>query len=206
MGKENDLRGKKFGRVCAVEKLHKNHNRKTMWRCLCECGVEFICIGSNLVSGTTKSCGCFKLQRIKESKFKHGCNQSNPTYLSWHAMKMRCKKRESYILKGISVCDRWINSFENFLEDVGDRPRNTTLDRINNNGNYEPNNCRWASPKTQRRNSDAIREITVDNETMIVTDWAAKLGTNAAAIIKRINRGWSERDAVLRPVTIKLTS
>ena len=123
-------------------------------------------------------------------------------YHSWHAMLQRCTNSrranyKNYGARGITVCTRWIQ-FSNFLADMGRKPSTThTLDRINSNGNYEPNNCRWATRTEQRRNRrTGLRLVTKGNETRAVSDWATVTGLSQATIIKRLNRGWSEAEAV----------
>ncbi|MHB1176108.1 MAG: hypothetical protein ACYCZJ_13395 [Sulfuriferula sp.] len=151
-----NIAGYRFGRLIAIKRVGTSARRRALWKCICDCGTETICISGNLISGTTKSCGCFKADRTKEVKFIHGQNSSNPTYGTWSAMRGRCNnpnnpKYPLYGARGITVCERW-NVFLNFLEDMGDRPPGKTIDRINNDGNYDPDNCRWATPKEQRAN------------------------------------------------------
>ena len=133
--------------------------------CICDCGNEVIVTDSNLRTGNTKSCGCLKLEVNKsgarERFTRHGFARMNavtPTWKSWRAMHDRCLLRKHHAWKnyggrGIRICDRWLNSFEVFLKDMGERPgREFSIDRINPDGNYEPGNCRWADRLTQRRN------------------------------------------------------
>lgn len=130
-------------------------------------------------------------------------------YKSWWAMKNRCTNPDSdhwnsYGGRGIKVCDRWLESFENFYSDMGSKPTAThTLDREDNNGNYEPSNCRWATPKEQRRNSDRVRPITLNGETKLIRDWAEISGIREQNIRTRLERGWSVQRAIFAPYSYR---
>lgn len=122
------------------------------------------------------------------------------TYKSWSTMRERCTnpKKSSfkdYGGRGINVCDRW-STFENFYADMGDRPRGMTLERVNPDGNYEPNNCKWASSHEQARNKRSNRRITFNGETRIISDWDKALGFSKGVISNRLKRGWSIQEAL----------
>ena len=155
--------GKKFGRLTVLEFLGSKRNRRR-FLCVCECSKRTIVTGPDLRRGSQVSCGCYRNERITrygKSSAKHGMSKTG-VYRSWFAMHDRCYKEYSpsykwYGAKDVSVCERW-KKFENFYEDMGDRPDGQTLDRINPYGNYEPSNCKWSTPLEQhknRRNNDS---------------------------------------------------
>jgi len=155
-----DETGNTYGRTTVIKFSHVNKHRMAMWHCLCECGTKTVVCGNDLRSGVTTSCGCYRAEIEKVSGLKHGYakrdRQAHGIYESWRSMHQRCRdpKRKGYKNyggRGITVCEAW-GKFENFLEDMGPRPAGKTLDRIDNNGNYEPGNCRWATPKQQLAN------------------------------------------------------
>lgn len=154
--------GQTFGQIKVIADAgtvvvgKKRKVKRQCYLCLCVCGKTWKVIGNNLRIGGTKSCGCTKAKNIRQAKFIHGRNGYDPTYSTWIAMRRRCydkkfAKYATYGAKGITVCERW-SEFNNFLADMGERPTGKTLDRIDNTGNYEPKNCRWASSKEQRAN------------------------------------------------------
>ncbi|MCK5608150.1 hypothetical protein KAR91_40085, partial [Candidatus Pacearchaeota archaeon] len=147
------LVGKKFGRLLVLGEASKK-GKKLYWHCVCDCGRNITVYAESLKGGDSKSCGCLNLERVT----KHGMIDTIE-YTSWKKMKSRCynpkhKHFNHYGGRGITVCGRWMESFENFFKDMGPRPsKKYSLDRINNNGNYEPSNCRWATLSEQHRNT-----------------------------------------------------
>lgn len=159
-----DITGQTFGRLTAMQLADSSKSGQAMWECLCSCGDITVVNGSALRTGNTQSCGCSRKDRLYPSAprapLSHGHaargNESR-TYRTWTSMKQRClnpnhKSYWDYGGRGITVCDRWLNSFENFLEDMGERSEGMTIDRIDNDGNYEKSNCRWATGSQQQYN------------------------------------------------------
>ena len=156
MSKETALLGKRFGRleVIAYDSISKNGHTK--WMCRCDCGKEMVKFGTNLRKAHTQSCGCLQKEQTSKAKKTH-CMRHTKTYKTWCSMKERCLNSDSktykgYGSEGITICQPWIDSFEQFLADMGERPEGTSLDRIDPSGNYEPSNCRWASASVQAYN------------------------------------------------------
>ena len=164
MAKPADIKGQRFGKLTAVHPFVKrDKSRGVRWFCQCDCGGSTVASVGTLRSGNTKTCGCswwdeVAAERTRKRSTRHGQYKSL-TYRSWAAMRHRCQQttidpnnRKYYVAYGTTVCKRW-DKFENFLEDMGQRPsRKPSIDRINPYGNYEPTNCRWATSKEQRAN------------------------------------------------------
>jgi hypothetical protein len=158
-----DMTGQRFERLTVVRVHHRDERRRTFWLCRCDCGVETVVERGNLRTGNTSSCGCFRKEKLVAAA-KHGHNRPgnrSPEYHSWTSMWARVRdgsgrRWKDYGARGISVCASWA-SFEVFLRDMGPRPPGTSLDRINNDGPYEPANCRWATQSQQNANQRRSR-------------------------------------------------
>lgn len=175
---------------------NKSRRRNAVFRC--DCGSHVIRDLNHVKSGGTQSCGCLAESTLLERNTKHGqaiTGKHSSTYNAWAAMKRRCKINPYYTSKKIRICDRW-KSFEKFREDMGERPDGYTLERIDNNGGYEPNNCRWATLAEQQRNKSNTRFITANGETMCLSQWAVKTGIPRETLKRRLNMGW-EADAII---------
>jgi hypothetical protein len=154
-----DITGQRFGRwtVLALHPQRAHSGRQAMWLCRCRCGAERILLGQSLRRGDSTSCGCFRQEVLKKRNATHRLSRTR-IYRIWTNMKTRCfnprhRSYADYGGRGITVCDRWRESFSAFYADMGDPPnRFYSLDRIDNNGNYEPDNCRWATPLMQTHN------------------------------------------------------
>jgi hypothetical protein len=211
-----NVSGQKFDMLLAVEIIGKR-GKANLWKCICDCGSETFAIVSQLTRGDRTSCGCKKKQKKSprpdlilrnKQNAKHAMSKSH-TYKSWKSMKSRCydKNDKDYPRwggRGITVCDSWKNSFIEFYKDMGDRPNGHTIDRIDNNGNYELKNCRWAVPKVQSNNTRKNYYIEYMGKTQTAKQWAEELKTvEYKTILYRLRNGWETHAALTTPSTIK---
>jgi hypothetical protein len=151
-----DLSGQKFGSMTAVRYVGTNKNSRALWECVCECGAERVMVGHTLTTSPRNKCpSCCRTTHGQARSVAY--TGLSPAYISWQHMKDRCYNKNHIMYKhyggrGVSVCKEWLTSFEQFFDDMGERPDGTTLDRIDSNGNYCSTNCRWSTPKEQARN------------------------------------------------------
>lgn len=196
-----DLTGKKFG-LLTVLKQEGNLGGRPAWLCACDCGTQRVFRGGNLRNGASASCGCAIVERVTT----HGLHK-HPLYGIWQAMIQRCtnpnaKNFHRYGGRGISVAQRWLgeDGFPMFLRDMGERPAGMTLERKDNNGNYEPENCKWASRRDQYRNRSTNNLITFNGQTRTITEWADSIGIATPNLISRIRiYNWPLERALTEP-------
>ena len=184
-----DITGYKYGRWTVLRRV-KNRGRMIYWECVCECGVVKEVPRIALRSGASKSCGCFNLEVI--SSVDHGMT-GTPEYTCWCGMKHRCYNHkdshwENYGGRGIKVCERWLNSFENFYADIGPRPDGMTIERIDVNGDYEPSNCKWIPARDQHRNKTNSRRLTAFGREQLLVDWARELNMDISQLHYHLER------------------
>jgi len=204
MSKFVDLTGQKFGRLTVLKQNHKILSGNYAWLCRCDCNKRIIVPNNNLKNGHTQSCGCICKEGIR---LKHGHSRKgkvSKTYNIWSNMKRRCsnyknKRYKDYGGRGIKVCERW-KKFENFLEDMGEIPKDKSLDRINNNGNYCPKNCKLSTIKEQNRNKRNNINITYNGKTQCLTDWAKELNINKQTVIQKLLKLNKKSETILNIV------
>lgn len=173
--------------------------------CACDCGAIKEVAVANVIRGRSKSCGCWSSDVLIKRNTTHGMVKA-PEYSSWTGMKERCNNPNAVQFKdyggrGIKICDRWNNSFENFFADMGKKPKGFSIERIDNNGNYCPENCKWDSRRNQSRNTSRTLRITFNGETHCLVDWAEIIGIQSRTLQQRItHRGWSIERALTTPL------
>jgi len=193
--------GERFGRLVVLREAPFVSGHSARAICVCDCSMLVDVKVSNLRNGTTKSCGCYMRDRIREATSTHGRSRSTE-FKIWSSMLARCGNPKNsayprYGGRGIVVCERW-RKFENFLADMGQRPSGMSLDRYpNNDGNYEPGNCRWATCTEQSLNTRSNRLVTFNGRTQSVTEWEREYGFQRGTLHQRLFRyGWTMDRAV----------
>ncbi len=190
-----ELVGKKLNRLTVISIIRQT-GKRAYCSCICECGNSVVILRQSVVSGTTKSCGCWNTQRRRT----HHMSES-PEYNTWEGMNRRCtdpscKAFRRYGGRGITVCDRW-KSFENFFSDMGNRPSaKHSLDRIDNDGPYSPENCRWATVDEQAANKGNTVRVSAFGKRLTIKEWALRTGVHPVTIRGRLRSGWEPQKAV----------
>lgn len=201
------LIGQKFGRLLVLELSHVDKNRKSYWKCACECNNTniIIVLGSKLLSGHTKSCGCLRIEKTVARSTSHGMAHTSE-YKIWCRMIQRCTNPNNpsfadYGGRGILVCREWLN-FESFFSDMGTRPSNRhSIERIDNSKGYCLENCKWALPQEQARNKRNNNFIEFMGLSLVAEDWSRLTGIKAWTIISRIKKlGWTAEKALTTKV------
>ena len=204
---KHDLTGQRFGRLVVLSRAENSWDGKPMWKCLCDCGKECVKYGSALTYGYTKSCGCYNRELAEKKQYRHGETRSR-LYSVWNMMKQRCndpnhRYYKNYGGRGVSVCDEWAKSYEAFRDwamangyDPDAKHGECTLDRIDNDGDYCPENCRFIGWSEQQRNTRRSRTITFNGETKTLVEWGEKTEINPGTIAFRLKSGWSVEDAL----------
>lgn len=202
-----DLQYKVFGKLTVLKRgenrVEPSGKTKVYWLCECECGVEKEYEGSSLREGTSKSCGCVKRKLAKNINLSHNMSKSKE-YKAWAKMKERCynPNTERYLIyggRGITVCDEWKNSFEKFYEDMGDKPSpQHSIDRINVDGNYEKDNCRWATEKEQALNKRNTLYVEYKNENKPLSELCKNYDLNYKSVWKQHEKGFTFEEILIK--------
>jgi hypothetical protein len=193
-------KGQRFGRLTVTE-ISKSNRNKVFWLCLCDCGNQKFIQSQQLTSGKTKSCGCYRKDVSRKNNTTHGESKKTKEYQTWISMKNRClnpkdASYKKYGARGITVCKKWKNSYQNFLKDMGRAPTKFhSIDRIDSSKNYYPKNCRWATRKQQAQNTKRNYTITYNNETLCLSEWARRLEINPSTLRYRL-KNWSIKKAL----------
>lgn len=206
-GRSNaDMTGRRFGRWLVTSRA-ANLNGQWAWHCHCDCGSIGVVRGNPLRRGASLSCGCLAAELAGARNRTHGMRKTT-TYKAWGSMRERClcewhKSYPRYGGRGIRICQRWLDSFESFLEDMGARPPGMSIDRKDNDGDYTPTNCRWATGKQQCRNKSNNTRLTAYGETKTIAEWMEdpRVTVCDRTITDRLKAGWTHGQAVETPPT-----
>ena len=197
-----DLKGMKFGRLTAIDYLGSNKHGKSVWNCKCDCGNYKQVVSSNLINGFSQSCGCIKKEQLSDRFKKHGMTGTR-IYRAWRNMKDRCYNKNNkdycnYGERGITVCDDWNYDFQCFYNWAMNNgySEDLTIERIDVNISYSPNNCKWILMKEQSANRRSNHYITINGKTKTISEWSSISGLNRETIRRRINRGITGEDLI----------
>jgi hypothetical protein len=188
---------KKFGKLLVIENKGIDKDGNSIWLCKCDCGNEKIYRRSQLLNKQVVSCGCWRKERLKKHGYRSDKKHIPKEYSIWQLAKDRCyninnKRYKDYGGRGINICDEWKNNFEKFLKDMGNCPKNkNSIDRINNNGNYEPGNCKWSDNLEQANNKRNNHYVEFNGQIKTLAEWSRELNINYATIHSRLQRGWN---------------
>lgn len=189
----DDLTGQRFGRLTVIEFAGRDMQRKSRWRCVCDCGTETIVDAYNLKVGHIKSCGCRNRERIGNLNRSHGL-RGDPLYPVWRGMKARCNNPnepafKNYGGRGIKVCDEWERDFQAFYDWAIENGynRELSIDRIDNDDGYRPDNCRWVTALEQSNNRRSCYHITYAGETHTISEWSRILGIRYDTLRRRVH-------------------
>jgi len=204
--KFHNLTGRTFGEWSVLSFAGKKMKR-SVWNCQCSCGRKAVVFAQTLKDGRSTSCGHVRNKKTAIRNTTHG-KSSTREYRIWKAIHTRCTNTrqetwEDYGGRGITVCDRWLgpNGFLNFLADMGCAPSDShSIDRIDNDGNYEPGNCRWATPKEQTRNARSNINLEFNGQTRSIGEWSEIVGFPYHTLRSRILRGWTAQKALTTPI------
>lgn len=194
-----DCSGQRYGRLL-VMRMAPRIRRPVEWICVCDCGKTVTVRGSHLHLGSVQSCGCLQLDSQRTSRRTHGMS-GGAFYARWKSMVNRCTlpsdtNYHKYGARGIRVCARWLK-FENFRDDMlPSFAPHLTIERIDNNGNYDPDNCRWATPTEQMLNTRRSKYLTLNGVSRRLRDWAGITGISYGTLQSRLKRGWSHEKAL----------
>lgn len=209
----SQLIGKRFSRLLVEERVGSNKHGSVLWKCKCDCGGITHLATATLTSGNTKSCGCYDRELKAQRNFKHGFasrKKKHPLYGTWthiidRTTNPNCLDYPGYGAIGIKLCDRWRNSFADFLNDIlseiGEKPEGMSIDRFPNKlGNYEPGNVRWGTDEMQQNNKTNNHLVEFQGRTQTATQWAREVGMNYQSLLWRLKHGYSIERALTEPI------
>lgn len=201
MSKIIDLTGQRYGKLTVIDRA-ENKSEKTRWLCKCDCGKTTVAYSNNLIRGKHTSCGCVRNERVANLNKSHGLSNTR-LFRIWKDVKRRCYKDtrpcyDNYGGRGILMCEEWKNDFQAFYEwsMANGYSDNLSIDRIDNNGNYEPLNCRWVDEKIQANNRRCIKPIEYNGEVHSVAEWAKIKDMKPSTLYYRLSEGWSIEKAL----------
>ncbi len=207
-----NLLGMRFGKLIVVSFYGGGmKNRGPRWNCKCDCGKEALATSSQLRAGQRNSCGCLIREKLEARCLKHGFakrGRKGRTYRIWVMMSARCylptcTGYKYYGGKGITVCERWSSSFENFLADMGECPEGMSIDRIDGAKGYSPENCRWATYTQQNRNRTSNRKITAFGKTQLIVEWSEEFDIPYSTLQRRLKMGVNPEKAMNDLIALK---